>query len=61
MLFCGEDKIGEYFLYGDLIDRIVLGENDLNIDFLRCIVNYEKKFGNVITSFVFDRRFYSIN
>jgi DNA-directed RNA polymerase subunit RPC12/RpoP len=61
MLFCGEDKIGEYFLCEDFIDRIVLGEKDLNIDFLRCIVNYEKTFGVAITSFVFDRRFYSIN
>jgi hypothetical protein len=60
-MMCGEHKIGSYSVHEDSVVDIVLGTSDLNKECLEHIVEFEKSCGNEITSFIFDRRFYSVN
>ena len=43
-----------------LVDGLVIGNSDLTMKNLENIVDHEKQLGNIVTSFVFDRRFYSV-
>ncbi len=58
-IFYGDERIGMYRVYDDLVVDVILGTSDLNRSFLQYIAGFERSAGGNISSFIFDRRFYS--